>query len=101
MSDLLSRIRSAQILAGEQAVIDDLREQGLLPPEVESNERTIKITKEELEFIIDRLLSYSRHESKKLINAQKKNLNPILVKNMNVSMTEAMRIATKLQETKA
>lgn len=31
MSDLLNRIHAAQVHAGEQAVIDDLRRMGLMP----------------------------------------------------------------------
>jgi hypothetical protein len=44
MSDLLNRIRRAQIEAGERTVMDDLRERGLLdvvmPPVPKINERT-------------------------------------------------------------
>lgn len=58
---------------------------------------TPMLTDEEREFVIGRLLSYARHESKKLVNAQGKAVNPTLIKNMNASMTEAMRIAMKLQ----
>lgn len=38
MSDLLNKIRNAQILAGEEAVIASLKEKGLLPKEPESEE---------------------------------------------------------------
>lgn len=57
------------------------------------------LTEAERAFVMQRLLAYARHEGKKLENAREKPLHPELRKNMHDKMTEAMRIAMKLQAT--